>query len=114
MTRREFPARVKVAAFERAGGACEGCGARLTVGKYHYDHDTPDGLGGAPTLENCRVLCTVCHADKTRGTDVPQIARAKRREARHLGARSSSRPLPGGRDSPWKKTFSHGWIRRHD
>lgn len=84
--RREFPARVKVAAYERAKGSCEGCGARLTVGKFAYDHINPDGLTGEPTLENCKVLCTPCHSTKT-VRDVADIARAKRRQARHLGVR---------------------------
>ena len=110
--RREFPARIKVAAFQRAQGACEGCGARLSVGKYHYDHDTPDGLGGAPTLENCKVLCTVCHSTKTRTGDVPAIAKAKRREARHLGARVSARPMPGSRASKWKRKMDGTVVRR--
>jgi len=111
--RQNFPARIKVAAFARAEGACEGCGARLTVGKYHYDHDTPDGLGGLPTLENCKVLCTVCHGIKTATGDVPAIAKAKRREAAHVGAKTPSRnPLPCGRSSPWKKTMSGKVVRR--
>ena len=84
--RREFPARIKVEAFKRANGACEGCGARLTVGKYAYDHRNPDGLTGAPTVENCQVLCTICHDGKTRA-DTSNIAKAKRREARQLGVK---------------------------
>lgn len=110
--RREFSARVKVAAFERANGSCEGCGARLTVGKFHYDHDTPDGLGGEPTLENCRVLCVACHAVKTRTGDVPAIAKAKRREARHIGAHKSKTPLPFGRGSKLKRKMNGTIVKR--
>ena len=110
--RREFSARIKVAAFQRANGLCEGCGARLTVGKYAYDHDTPDGLGGAPTLENCRVLCTACHGVKTATTDVPLIAKAKRREAKHLGCQNSRTPLPFGRKSKWKRKLNGQIVPR--
>ena len=113
--RREFLGRVKVAAFARANGSCEGCGARLTVGKYAYDHDTPDGLGGLPTLQNCRVLCTgpgSCHSEKTRLVDVPTIAKAKRSEARHLGAKVSQNPLPFGKRSPFKKRIDGSIVRR--
>lgn len=97
IARREFPAKVKVAAFQRAAGRCEGerdgeqCGGKLTVGKYHYDHRIADGLTGEPTLSNCVVLCLGCHAEKTTTQDVPAIAKAKRREAAHLGAKSKSR-----------------------
>lgn len=90
--RREFSAKTKAAAFLRADGHCENrkCGARLTVGKFQYDHNDPDGLMGEPTLENCVVLCLQCHKDKTATLDIPRIARAKRRERKHLGIRPKS------------------------
>lgn len=56
MSRREFSKRVMRDAFLRAGGRCEGdgCGARLTPGKFAYDHIIPDALGGEPTPETNR------------------------------------------------------------
>lgn len=104
MARREFTAAVKVARFKHCGRKCEGCGAHLTVGKFAYDHDDADGLTGKPTFENCRVLCLGCHSVKTRTIDIPRIAKAKRREARHLGAKAkSSRPMPGSKASGIRK-----------
>ena len=91
MTRREFSKPVKREAFSRAGGFCEGmpygvrCDVKLTLGKYHYDHVIPDGLGGEPVIENCAVLCVACHADKTRTKDVPAIAKTKRIQDRQKG-----------------------------
>ena len=96
--RREFPAKVMVAAFKRAAGRCEKCTARLHVGKFAYDHIIPDQLGGEPTLENCQVICTACHSVKTRTKDVPAIAKAKRQERGRLGIKKPStfrRPPPG-------------------
>lgn len=105
MSRREFPARVRVAAFERANGHCEKCTARLHVGKFHYDHRIPDALDGEPTLENCVVLCVNCHGVKTRGEDVPRIAKAKRQRRKHIGATRPKRPWPKRsfptRANPW-------------
>jgi 5-methylcytosine-specific restriction endonuclease McrA len=75
----------------RANGCCEGnpygdrCPAKLTIGKYHYDHVIPDGLGGEPTLDNCAVLCVACHKDKTASKDVPAIAKTKRIQDRQRG-----------------------------
>lgn len=86
MSRKEFSRKTKRDAFMRAAGNCEGCGAKLTVGKMAYDHVNPDGLTGEPTLENCEVLCKPCHAVKTQ-IDVANIARAKRRQDSHLGIR---------------------------
>jgi 5-methylcytosine-specific restriction protein A len=87
MSRREFSKAVKREAFTRANGVCEGkdCGAKLTLGKYHYDHRIPDALGGEPELWNCEVLCIACHSVKTRTTDVPAIAKTKRIQDRQKG-----------------------------
>src|SRR3990167_11110593 len=116
--RHEFPARVKVARFKMCGGMCEGilangtrCGARLTIGKFRYDHTNPDALTGLPTLENCRCLCLQCDAPKT-AKDQTDIARAKRREAVHLGATRSATPLPGGKQSKWKRKVSGEVVLR--
>lgn len=88
MTRREFSTKVMLAAYERSRGLCEECGAILQVGKFDYDHDVPDALGGEPTLENCKVRCRFCHSRKTARVDVPQIAKANRQRVRYLGAKS--------------------------
>lgn len=90
--RKEFSKIVKRNAFVRAAGRCEGpgCGAKLTLGKFAYDHIDPDGLMGEPTLENCQVLCAPCHLEKTR-LDVKHIAQAKRREDAHRGIRPPSK-----------------------
>jgi 5-methylcytosine-specific restriction protein A len=109
--RKEFSTKTKALAFQRANGRCEECGARLTIGKFHYDHDTPDGLLGEPTLANCRVLCIACHLPKTR-RDVHNISKAKRREARHIGARKSPNPLPCGKASKWKKKITGEVVLR--
>lgn len=63
-------------------------------------------------LENCVVLCKGCHAVKTGKTDIPRIAKVKRVHRNHIGAKVSRSPLPGGKKSPWRKTFNHGWVRR--
>lgn len=93
VVRREFSPKVKVAAFKRADGQCENCTAKLYVGKFHYDHDIPDSLGGEPTLENCKVLCVACHGVKTARIDVPKAAKVKRITQKHIGARPK-RPWP--------------------
>jgi 5-methylcytosine-specific restriction enzyme A len=86
MSRREFSKQVKRDALRRAAGKCENetCGALFGV-KFHFDHDIADGLGGEPTLENCKVLCHACHDEKTRKHDVPLIAKTKRIQDRHNG-----------------------------
>jgi len=107
VSRQEFPRKVMLAAFERACGACESCGVRLTIAKFHYDHVLADGLGGAPTLENCQVLCWACHRIKTGSRDVPMIAKAERQRAKHLGAN------PRPRRSKWKRKVDGSVVLRN-
>jgi len=109
--RREFSKQVKRDAFLRADGQCEGCGAKLTFGKYHYDHIIPDGLGGEPTLENCGVLCTPCHKVKTTTKDVPAIAKTKRIQDRQKGIKNPSK-FACSRDSKWKKRIDGTVVLR--
>ena len=112
--RREFPKSVRLAAWERCGGRCEGddCEKKLFTGKFVYDHIVPDALGGEPVLDNCKVLCAnepgSCNHKKTFGAkglrldaDNSKIAKADRT------ARKFSSPLkakmPKGR---------HVWPKR--
>jgi len=110
--RREFSKQVKRDALRRAAGKCENetCGAMFGV-KFHFDHDIADGLGGEPTLENCKVLCHACHDEKTRKHDVPLIAKTKRIQDRHNGIRKPSR-FPGSRDSKFKKRMDGTVVLR--
>lgn len=113
MNRRPFPAKVMLAAFERAKDHCESCTARLVTGKFQYDHRIPDAMGGEPTLENCEVLCTSCHSGKTRLGDIPAIAKVKRIRAKHAGIKKATgRPMDGTRRSPFKAKIGGGWERR--
>jgi 5-methylcytosine-specific restriction enzyme A len=92
--RREFPAKIKEAAYERAQGRCEECRAGFAGRVPEYDHILPDWLRGEPTLENCKVLCSKCHRLKTSGSDVPRIAKTKRTKRKAIGAwPKSHRPL---------------------
>lgn len=103
--RREFPTRIKVAAFERCGGRCERCGADVGA-TAQYDHVLPCALGGEPTLSNIECLCKTCHALKTHKTDVPMIAKGKRVRAKHIGAAVKSRGFRG-----WRR-FDGSIVRR--
>lgn len=80
--RQEFPQKVRKLAFARccinAVPHCEGCGNVLRPGGIIYEHVTPDGLGGEPVLENCKVHCRVCADAKTFTEDNPRMAKADR------------------------------------
>ncbi len=116
--REEFPRRVKALAFKRCCDEagiphCEGCGIVLVAGNVHYDHDMADGLGGEPTLANCKVLCIkTCHKEKTIYQDNPIMQKADRVLKKTYGVAKSRNPMPGSRDSKWKKKMNGMIVRR--
>src|SRR5690349_6410298 len=108
--RREFSKRTKLEAWQRAEGHCEACGIKLDGKRVEYDHVIADGLGGGPTLENCRVLCPPCHRSKSR-KDAPQIAKTNRLRAREAGIRKKSK-FRCSRDSRFKKRIDGSVVER--
>lgn len=111
--RRDFPSKVKFAAFERAKSCCEQCnsGVKLRVGDIFYDHIIADGLGGEPTLDNCQVLCRSHHDAKTFKSDVPKIAKGKRLRLREAGIKKRS-SFACSKQSKWKKKIDGSVVLR--
>lgn len=107
MSRAEFSAKVRKAAFERCKGLCEMCRAKLFPGKFAYDHRVADGLGGEPTLENCQCLCDNCHGEKTHTVDRPIMQKADNIRAKHFGFGKAKRPW-----SNFRKKMNGEVVRR--
>lgn len=114
MKRRSLSTRDRLRIFTLHGGICHLCGGKVLAGEaWDVSHDTPLELGGPDDDENRKPAHRKCHRSHTAAVDLPNIAKAKRREARHLGAKApSSRPLPGSRASGWKQKLSGEWVRR--
>lgn len=117
--RQEFPAAVKRAAFRRCcrdgKPHCEECGIELVSGNIEYEHVTPDGLGGEPTLDNCKVLCRKsCARTKTDTEDNPRMAKADRvlRKAFDLHPRRGRLQSRGFEKRPPQRTASRPIERR--
>lgn len=99
MARREFTKAVKVEIIKRATRNsvvyCEQC--KLPTKKFDIDHIKADALevdkSGKLTAEDGQLLCSgsreTCHGKKTAEQDIPNAARAKRREANDLGVRKA-------------------------
>ena len=105
MTRRSLSTTARVRIFNAAGGRCHICEQRIQVGQpWEVEHRIPLALGGADDESNMRPAHTACHAPKT-VADLGDIARAKRREAAHLGAKKPStfRKPPLGYGYDWRK-----------
>lgn len=111
--RRDFPTRVRAAVIKRCttkNGTiyCEACG--LPTMRFQIDHVRPDGLCGEPTIENAMLICETCYGEKN-PQDTRKIAKAKRQEAAHIGAKQPTKqPLksrgfePSGKAPKIEKT----------
>jgi hypothetical protein len=100
MKRREFRRSVKVEIIRRAMAdtgdlRCEKCNCAIASGEIH--HLREDGLEidkSMPlTAADGALWCVPCHKEHTATVSVPIIAKAKRREAKHLGAARDKPPI---------------------
>jgi 5-methylcytosine-specific restriction endonuclease McrA len=115
--RREFPDSVKKAVRERAGYRCEY--PECDNSAIEVDHIIPEALGGTSTYDNAQLLCTACHARKTKlnnkmvlkadkkGGRVGQYARRKKRGGSSIPAKKNAWPPKGSR-----KIVSRGFEKR--
>ncbi|KEA07172.1 HNH endonuclease [Rhizobium rhizogenes] len=83
--RLEFSRKTKATIIARAAGHCEKCKAVLKPGEGEVDHILPCALGGEPTIANGRLICRVCHAEKT-AADIRQIRKSDRQRDKASGA----------------------------
>ena len=123
MPRLEFTRKTRRQAFERAAGNCEAVGARYGLpddGGYRgcinkpceVDHDKTAEEGGTNELSNAVALCRKCHAWKT-ANDLRRIRKADRMRDKHTHAMKPSRnPMPGSRNSRFRKRMDGTTERR--
>src|SRR5690349_2363223 len=113
MTRRRISTRDRLACFQEHDGVCHICECKIQVGEaWEISHPIPLELGGADDKSNWRPAHAKCHRALTASVDLPNIAKAKRREAAYLGAKApSSRPMPGSRGTKFRKRMN-GTVER--
>jgi 5-methylcytosine-specific restriction endonuclease McrA len=111
--RRTLSTTQRLALFLAAHGQCQACGWRLTPGtRWEIDHIVPLALGGRDEVANLQVLCKACHGSKTTRRDGPVLSKAKRMQARHLGAVQPRKVIPGSRRSRFRKGVDGRVSRR--
>jgi len=109
--RRRISTRERVDIFNRNNGVCHLCAGKITAGEaWDVEHIIPLAQGGDDDGDNLQPAHRKCHAAKSK-QDATNTARAKRREAKHLGAKTTARPLPGSRASGIRKRMS-GKVER--
>lgn len=112
--RKTISTKQRVALFAKHDGVCHICGGKISVGEsWDVEHVIPFAMGGADDESNWRPSHIKCHRTKT-VDDVGKIAKAKRREARHLGVKVSGTPLPFGKKSPFKRKLDGTIVRRDE
>lgn len=115
MSRKEFPASVRKAAYKRSGGICEcGCGQPFSdhpKERPQYDHELPDFLGGTNDLENCKVIRVACHLVKTYGQDMTQIKKVRRADKDRTNTGAVKRKIPGSKGTGIKKKLDGTVVR---
>jgi 5-methylcytosine-specific restriction protein A len=87
-TRRRIPPSERVAIFHAAHGQCHLCGLKIGLSeRWDVEHVIPLELGGEETKgsPNLQPAHASCHKTKS-SVDAWNLAKARRREARHLGA----------------------------
>lgn len=94
MTRRRFTTKQNIEFFLAHNGECHICGGKIDAvrEKWEREHVIPIALGGADDDSNMRPAHVKCHREKTDG-DVAAIAKARRREAKHMGAQLPKRKI---------------------
>lgn len=106
------PQTVKDRILERQGWRCAHFGTRFTaLDKPQFDHITPLEAGGENRETNLQALCSAAHAVKTKA-EAGERKLVRRKRAKHLGFKARSRtPIPGSRDTPWKRRMD-GTVER--
>jgi 5-methylcytosine-specific restriction enzyme A len=107
------PPRVRLRVFDRFAGRCQcSCRRKIAAGEaWQCDHIVALVNGGENAESNLRPILTAHHTIKT-ATDVAEKAKIAALRLKHLGQHRSSKPLPFGRNTGFKKTMRGGIIAR--
>jgi 5-methylcytosine-specific restriction protein A len=118
--RAEFSRKVRRQIIERASGRCEACEATLKPSEGEVDHILPCALGGEPTVANGRLICRVCHVEKS-ATDIRRIRKADRARDKSTGAiapkqkiRSAGFPVSRKPERPARATLPPRQLYRQE
>lgn len=117
--RTEFSQKVRAAALRRCADEkgifhCETCGIEVTRATgIRFEHVDADGLGGEPTLANCKVHCKNCAKSKDK-IDNAIMAKADRVLKKTYGLRTPRAKIksPGFAKAPGQHSATRPIERR--
>lgn len=108
----KIPPHVRLRVFERFDGICQITKRKIRAGDaWAIDHVVPLADGGSHCETNLVPVLEVAHRQKT---SEENIARAKVRaiKKKHNGIHTSRNPLPGSRNTRWKKKMDGSVVER--
>lgn len=89
--RKKLSVKERLEVLVSGGGKCCFCREKIT-GAFDVSHRVPLALGGLDEPDNREPAHPDCHKAHTRGVDIPNIARAKRRNAKQIARKGEERP----------------------
>jgi 5-methylcytosine-specific restriction protein A len=90
--RKPISTKTRKAFFAAKGGVCSLCAGAIDPVKeaWEIEHVIPIAMGGADEASNWELAHAKCHKSKTKG-DMKNLAKAKRREAKHTGTKAPAK-----------------------
>ena len=110
--RRSLSKLARIRIFDSADGICHICKTKIHTGEaWQADHILPLALGGEDNEKNMAPAHDRCHGQKT-ASDIGKIRKGDRQRAKHLGIKKKSKPIPGSKNSCWKKKIDGTVVER--
>ena len=108
-----IPDRVKLRVWDRKQGRCHKCGRKIGPCEQRtFEHVIALINGGQNRESNLDLTCSWCLPVKN-AEDVAIKSDVYQKRRKHiLGNKSKSRPMPGSRDSQWKRRMDGTTERR--
>jgi 5-methylcytosine-specific restriction protein A len=107
------PPHVRVRVFETFHGVCGICTVKIRVKRWVCDHRKAIVNGGENRENNLWPIHEACDRTIKTPSDVAEKKINNRVRAKHLGVKKrKGKPMPGSRDSDFKRKIGGGWERR--
>ena len=105
----------KTKLFLDRGGICHRCTVKIRGRRWYVEHLVALSCGGTNAWENLGVTCENCFPDKNR-EDASKAAKGRAVATACVippsQRQKKGRPMPGSRQSGWKRKMSGEWVRR--